>query len=65
MKFKESKFVVELDAKGVHLTKGKLPNKHQQLWPGETTNGRRVEACFDEDVGITFYHDKTWNFYED
>lgn len=54
---KESKFVLRVNSEGIKLTEGKLPTRHQQLWDGECTKGRKVQACFDEDVGLTFY----WN----
>ena len=57
MKFKKSKFVVRVDAKGIHLVEGRLPNRSQQLWDGESTEGRPCQACFDENFGITFYWD--------
>jgi hypothetical protein len=60
MKFKESKFVLRVDPKGIHLIEGKLPNRHQQLWNGELTTGTKCQAAFDEHVGITFYHE-CWN----
>lgn len=56
MKLPKSKFVLLVDSRGIHLVEGKLPTRDQQLWDGETTKGTKCQAVFNDNLGITFYH---------